>query len=132
MKLEIDRTGAGFKILGDDGADITKQVPVRAVTVECEVERPTTAIMEVFVNAVTVVPDVVEYHAGQYGRIKGMILEDGTLHYFPGKQAEDDPVDWKAECRVLVDALDYYTKKSDEEKRAAWKRASRLLRGKKP
>lgn len=86
MKLEIDRTGAGFKILGDDGADITEQLRVRAVTVECAVNQPTTAIMEVLVDSVTVVPDVVEYHAGPYGRIKGIILESGKLHYFPDFQ----------------------------------------------
>lgn len=129
MKLEMDRTGAGFKILADDGTDITKQVPVRAVTVECSVDNPTMAIMEVALVETSVVTDQVEYYAGQYGQIKGLILEDGTLHYFPGKRADDDPVDWKAECRALVDVLDDWKQKTHEEKRAAWKRAIRLLRG---
>lgn len=85
MKIELTAAGYGSKVLDDEGNDLTKKLGVRAITVECEVNQPTRAIMEmIMIEQATVNPAVVEYHVGGYSRVKGLIMEDGALHYFPG------------------------------------------------
>jgi len=86
MKIEMGPCRK-FKMTDDEGNDLTRAVPVRVITIETEVNQPTRAIMEVaLVEEVRVVPDIVNYYAGGFGKIKGLILADGSLHYFPGEK----------------------------------------------
>lgn len=125
MKIELTKSGMGSKFLDDDGNDIIGKLGVRAITVECEVEKPTTAIMEmIMIESASIDPAEVYYVVGQYGRVKGLIMDDDSVQYLPGKKG----VDWRGELKLLLAAFDRWARKSDSEKDAAFKRAVNLFR----
>lgn len=126
MKIELTKYGYDSKVLDDEGNDLTKKLGVRAITVECEVNQPTRAIMEmIMIERVTAVdPDIVEYHVGRYGKVKGLIMEDDSVQYLPGKQG----VDWRGEMKLILAAFDRWANKPDSEKHAAFQRAFNLFR----
>lgn len=125
MKIELTKAGYDSKVLDDEGNDLTKKLGVRAITVECEVNQPTRAIMEmIMIEHATVDTDIVEYHVGGYGRVKGLIMDDDSVQYLPGKNG----VDWRGEIKLLLAAFDRWASKPDSEKDAAFKRAVNLFR----
>jgi len=125
MKLELTDRGCGSKVLDDDGVDITAKLGVRSITVEVEVNQPTRAIMEmIMIERTTVDPAIVEYHVGQYGKVKGLIMDDDSVQYLPGKAG----VDWRGELKLLLAAFDRWASKPESEKDAAYKRAFNLFR----
>ncbi len=84
MKIEIGRTGNDkFKITDSLGKDITHEIPCRSITIECEANNYTTAIIESFIDSVDVTPMEVKYNVGHYTDVIGIVLRGGKIICFP-------------------------------------------------
>lgn len=87
MKIEIGKHPNNVKFKDDSGAEL-KDLHVRSLTIECEVEQINTAFLEVvFIDAT--VDAVPNYIVGKHRNVRGIILEDGTLEYFPECKRND-------------------------------------------
>lgn len=81
MKIEIGKHPNNVKFKDDSGTEI-KDLHVRSLTIECEVDQINTAFLEVQLIEATV-DAVPNYIVGKHKNVRGIILEDGTLEYFP-------------------------------------------------
>lgn len=87
MKIEIGKYPNNVKFKDYSGTEI-KDLHVRSLTIECEVEQINTAFLEVvFIDAT--VDAVPNYIVGKHRNVRGIILEDGTLEYFPECKRND-------------------------------------------
>lgn len=123
MRIEITKNGFGSKVFDDDGNDLSEKMHLRAITVQCQANAPTRAIMEmIMVEAQAFNPAESFYSVGGHSHVKGVILEDDTIEFFPGKTG----INWENELEDLCTALATHSPSTIDEC-AQLCRARRLL-----
>lgn len=77
MKITLTEKGTGAKFIDDNDQEI--QMCARAVTIHGEVNKPTSATIDIALVKITSV-DVkdVRYRVGNYNNVVGLKLADGT------------------------------------------------------